>query len=198
LIGSAVANAQTPRGDAPYGFGTTPSEAELSRFHAIRPDGRGLPSGSGTYARGQAVYAQQCVKCHGAKLEGWSKGMKMPPEHAAMGDGRLVGGRGSLLTHDPMFTVESYWPYATTLWDYIKRSMPTTAPGSLSDGDVYAVVAYLLAEASIIDKSTVVTAQSLPTIAMPNREGFMDGGRPQPDPDLRAPNAASRPLGQKP
>jgi len=108
--------------------------------------------------------------------------MMMPPEHAAMGDGRLIGGRGSLGTPHPVFTVESYWPYATTLWDYIKRTMPATAPGSLSDSDVYALVAYLLGEANIISKSAVVNEQSLPTIAMPNREGFVDGARPQPPP----------------
>ena len=161
---------------------TTPSSAELSRFFAIPPDGRGLPSGSGTYVQGQAVYAQQCVKCHGAKLEGWAKGMMMPPEHAAMGDGRLIGGRDSLRTARPVFTVESFWPYATTLWDYVKRTMPPTAPGSLSDSDVYALVAYVLGEANIIEKSVVVNAQSLLTVKMPNREGFIDGGRPQPDP----------------
>jgi cytochrome c len=172
---------QPNRGDAPqYGFGTTPSSAELSRFYAIPPDGRGLPSGSGTYAQGQAVYAQQCVKCHGAKLEGWGKGMMMPPEHAAMGDGRLIGGRGSLRTPHPVFTVESFWPYATTLWDYVKRTMPPTAPGSLPDSDVYALVAYLLGESNIIAKSAVVNEQSLPTVTMPNREGFIDGARPQP------------------
>jgi cytochrome c len=201
LMGSFMAKAQTPPqpsgGDAPrYGFGTTPSPAELSRFHAIPPDGRGLPSGSGTYVRGQAVYAQQCVKCHGAKLEGWGKGMMMPPEHAAMGDGRLIGGRGSLRTANPVFTVESYWPYATTLWDYIKRTMPTTAPGSLSDSDVYALVAYLLGEANIIEKSAVVNEQTLLTVAMPNREGFIDGARPQPEPTGTVQTSPTRPSGQ--
>ena len=197
LIGSFTTNAQTPlqpsRGDAPqYGFGTTPSSAELSRFYAVRPDGRGLPSGSGTYVQGQAVYAQQCAGCHGAKLEGWAKGMMMPPEYAAMGDGRLIGGRGSLRTPEPVFTVESFWPYATTLWDYIKRAMPPSAPGSLSDNDVYALVAYLLAEANIIAKSAVVNEQSLPTVTMPNREGFTDGARPQPDPNPPVPASTSR------
>ena len=197
LMGSFMANAQTlpapSRGDAPqYGFGTTPSSAELSRFHAIPPDGRGLPSGSGTYARGQAVYAEQCAGCHGTKLEGWGNGMMMPPEYAAMGDGRLTGGRGSLRTPNPVFTVESFWPYATTLWDYIKRTMPQSAPGSLSDNDVYALVAYLLADANIIEKSAVVDERTLLTVAMPNREGFTDGARPQPDPNPPVPASTSR------
>ena len=152
-----------------------------------------MPSGSGTYVRGQAVYAQQYVKCHGAKLEGWGKGMMMPPEHAAMGDGRLIGGRGSLRTPRPVFTVESFWPYATTLWDYVKRTMPPTEPGSLSDNDVYALVAYLLGESNIIAKSAVMNEQSLPTVIMPNREGFIDGARPQPDPNHPGPTSPSRP-----
>jgi cytochrome c len=203
LIGSFAANAQMPpqrsRDDAPqYGFGTTPSTAELSRFFAIRPDGRGLPVGSGTYAQGQAVYAQQCASCHGAKLGGWGNGMLMPPELAAMGDGRLIGGRGSLRTSNPVFTVESFWPYATTLWDYIKRAMPQSAPGSLSDNDAYAVVAFLLGEANIISKSTVVSERTLPTIMMPNREGVIDGGRPEPNPNHPVPASASPPSGQSP
>ena len=106
--------------------------------------------------------------------------MMMPPEHAAMGDGRLIGGRGSVRTPHPVFAVESFWSYATTLWDYVKRTMPPRAPGSLSDSDVYALVAYLLAEANIIEKSAVMNEQTLLKVTMPNREGFIDGARPQP------------------
>ena len=116
----------------------------------------------------------------------------MPPEYAAMGDGRLTGGRGSLRTPNPVFTVESFWPYATTLWDYVKRAMPLSEPGSLSDSDVYALVAYLLADANIIEKSAVVDERTLLTVAMPNREGFTDGARPQPDPNPPVPASTSR------
>jgi len=162
-----------------YDFGMSPSQEDLARFFAISPDGRGLPQGSGTYSQGKALYVQRCAACHGAKLEGWSKGMMMPPEYAAMGDGRLVGGRGSLNTPTPTFTVESYWPYATTLWDYIKRAMPQQAPGSLSNDEVYALVAYVLAEAKIVPKTAVMNADSVPQVAMPNRDGFVPDPRPE-------------------
>jgi S-disulfanyl-L-cysteine oxidoreductase SoxD len=162
-----------------YGFGTVPTQAELSRFFAIPPDGRGLRPGRGTYAGGQRVYAEQCAACHGDSLQGWSGGMAMPPEMAAMGDGRLVGGRGTLVTPNPMLTVESFWPYATTLWDYIKRAMPQQAPGSLADDEVYALVAYILGEANVISKTAIVDAQTLPEIIMPNRNGFVPDPRPE-------------------
>lgn len=162
-----------------YGFGTTPSPAELSRFFAIPPDGRGLPPGRGTYAQGKEIYALQCAACHGEKLEGWSGGMAMPPEMAAMGDGRLVGGRGSLATPMPVFTVESYWPQATTLWDYIKRAMPQQAPGSLSDDEVYSLVAYILGNAGVVPKAAVMDAAGLPKVVMPNRDGFVADARPE-------------------
>jgi cytochrome c len=92
---------------------------------------------------------------------------------------RLVGGRGTLTTKDPVMTVESYWPYATTLFDYIGRSMPFTSPGSLTTDEVYAVSAYILAEANIIDKATVLDARTLPAVQMPNREGFVPDPRPE-------------------
>lgn len=176
-----------------YGFGTTPSQAELARFFAIPPDGRGLPPGRGTHADGQRVYAEQCAACHGDRLQGWAGGMTMPPEMAAMGDGRLVGGRGTLATPNPMFTVESYWPYATTLWDYIKRAMPQQAPGSLSNDEVYALVAYILGDANVIPKTAVVDAHTLPEIVMPNRNGFVPDPRPELD-LLRQPGIASDPV----
>ncbi len=164
---------------ARFGFGTTPTEQELAGFFAIAPDGRRLPPGRGTYTQGQAIYADQCAACHGDKLEGWARGMAMPPEMAAMGDGRLVGGRGTLATPMPVLTVESYWPYATTLWDYIKRAMPQATPGSLSDEDVYSLVAYILGEANILPKSAAVDADSLPAVTMPNRDGFVPDPRPE-------------------
>src|SRR6185437_12135352 len=104
-----------------YGFGTTPSDAELARFVSPLPDGRGLPPGSGSVLEGKSLYQQQCASCHGENLQG------------GIGD-RLVGGRGSLVHDDPakapVKTVESYWPYATTLFDYTKRAMPLNATDS--------------------------------------------------------------------
>ena len=106
------------------------------------PDGRGLPPGSGNATAGAKVFAETCAACHGDKLQG-------NPAKGIGGD-RLLGGRGTLATATPIKTVESYWPYSTTLFDYVKRAMPFSSPGSLSDNDVYAVVAYILSEAKII------------------------------------------------
>ena len=171
LLLCAAAEAQVPR----FGFGTTPSQAELDRFFAIMPDGRGLPPGSGSVEQGKAVYAQQCVACHGDKLQG------------ATGD-RLIGGRGTLVNDDPakapVKTIESYWPYATTIFDYVKRSMPLNAPDSLSNDQVYAVTAYILSEAKIVPPDAVLDAKSLAAVRMPNREGFIPDPRPEKFPPV--------------
>jgi mono/diheme cytochrome c family protein len=156
---------------ARYGFGTAVGAEELAKYFAISPDGRGLPPGSGTAAAGARVYADTCASCHGDKLQG-------NPAKGIGGD-RLLGGRDTLATKTPVKTVESYWPYATTLFDYVKRSMPFMAPGSLADNDVYAVVAYILSEAKIIKSTDVIDAKTLPKVAMPNRDGFVPDPRPE-------------------
>jgi S-disulfanyl-L-cysteine oxidoreductase SoxD len=153
-----------------FAFGTTPSPEELSKFVSPLPDGRGLPPGSGSVAQGKEVYEQQCVACHGQNLQG------------GLGD-RLIGGRGTLVNGDPakppVKTVESYWPYATTLFDYVKRAMPLAAPGSLTNDQVYAVSAYILSEAKIVPGDTVLDGKSLAKVAMPNRDGFIPDPRPE-------------------
>jgi S-disulfanyl-L-cysteine oxidoreductase SoxD len=154
-----------------YGFGTKVDSAELAKYFSIPADGTGLPPGSGTAAAGAKVYADTCLACHGDKLQG-------NPEKGIGGD-RLLGGRGSLATKTPAKTVESYWPYATTLFDYVKRAMPFNAPGSLKDDDVYAVVAYILSEAKIIKPTDTMNAQTLPKVAMPNKDGFIPDSRPE-------------------
>jgi hypothetical protein len=103
-------------------------------------------------------------------------GLPDMPSGAAL---RLIGGRGTLASRNPVVTVESYWPYATTLFDYIRRAMPFSAPGSLSNDDVYAVTAYILAESNIVDKATVINAETLPKVQMPNRDGFIPDPRPE-------------------
>jgi S-disulfanyl-L-cysteine oxidoreductase SoxD len=103
-------------------------------------------------------------------------GLQDMPSGAAL---RLIGGRGTLASKNPVLTVESYWPYATTLFDYVRRAMPFTAPGSLTNDEVYAVAAYILAEAKIIDTSTILDAQTLPKLQMPNRDGFIPDPRPE-------------------
>ena len=154
-----------------YGFGTPIGPQDLSKFFAISADGAGLPSGSGTAAEGAKVFADNCAACHGDKGQG-------NPAKGIGGD-RLLGGRGTLASDAPIKTVESYWPYATTLFDYVKRAMPLSAPGSLPDNDVYAVLAYLLSEAKIIKSTDAMNAGTLPKVMMPNRDGFIPDPRPE-------------------
>lgn len=152
-----------------YGFGEPASANDLQDFVSSLPDGRDLPAGSGTISRGKQVYDEKCASCHGQKLEG------------GLGD-RLIGGRGTLVNDDPkkapVKTVESYWPYATTLFDYIKRAMPFYTPGSLTNDEVYSVTGYILSEANILNGDEPVTAKSLAKVAMPNRNGFIPDHRP--------------------
>ena len=154
-----------------FEFGTTPAPAELARFFAVPPDGRGLPTGKGTYAEGQKLYAESCGACHGDKLQG------IPTP--GIGGDKLIGGRGTLNSTTPVKTIESYWPYATTLFDYIKRAMPFHSPGSLSDDQVYSVVAYILGEANIVPKNATLDGTALPKVVMPNRDGFVPDPRPE-------------------
>ena len=126
-------------------------------------------------ARGKQVYEAACAACHGADLMGVANIPNMP----AGAELRLIGGRGTLTSQKAVATVESYWPYATTLFDYIRRAMPFTAPGSLSADEVYAVCAYILGKAKIIDKTAVLDAQTLPRVEMPNRDGFISDPRPE-------------------
>ncbi|MBW8363632.1 MAG: cytochrome c [Rhizobium sp.] len=152
-----------------YGFGEPASANDLQDFVSSLPDGRDLPAGSGTISKGKQVYDEKCASCHGQKLEG------------DIGD-RLIGGRGTLVNNDPkkapVKTVESYWPYATTLFDYIKRAMPFYTPGSLTNDEVYSVTGYILSEAKILNGDEPITAKSLSKVAMPNRNGFIPDHRP--------------------
>ena len=136
-------------------------ERDLAAWEiSIPPDGAGLPAGKGSVTQGAVVYAEQCAACHG------EVGTDGPA-------GALVGGLGTLSTNQPVKTVGSYWPYATTLFDYVRRAMPYYAPGSLSDGEAYAVTAYLLHLNGIVPEQTVLDAESLPRVEMPNRQGFI-------------------------
>jgi mono/diheme cytochrome c family protein len=131
---------------------------------SIPPSGAGLPAGSGDAKQGAAVYTAKCQACHG------EKGMGKPAD-------ALVGGIGSLATAKPVRTVGSFWPYATTLFDYTRRAMPLQAPKSLTDDEVYAVTAYILAQNGIIAETAQMNAQTLPQVKMPNRDGFIDYSR---------------------
>jgi len=128
---------------------------------SVGPDGAGLPPGSGTVKQGEAVFVAKCQACHG------EKGAGTPND-------RLVGGQGSLPgDKPPVKTVGSFWPYATTLFDYIRRAMPFNESKSLTGDEVYGVVAYLLNLNGVIPEGETMNAQSLPKVTMPNREGFV-------------------------
>ena len=151
----------------PIGLGT-PLTAEAVRPFDIdaRADGAGLPAGSGTVQQGEALFAERCASCHGEK-----------GEHPISPTLRLTGGAGTLATANAVQTVGSYWPYATTLYDYIHRAMPFNAPESLSADEVYAVTAYVLFLNGIVKADQTLDAASLPKVAMPNREGFVPAYR---------------------
>ncbi len=145
-----------------YGFGRTPTTAEIAAFDIdARPDGQGLPPGHGSVADGAKIFANSCASCHGEK-----------GETATPTGSLLVGGQGTLTSAKPVKTIGSYWPYASTLYDYIRRAMPFTAPQSLSNDEVYAVTAYLLALNKIVPDDAILDASSLPKVQMPNRDGF--------------------------
>ena len=156
LVLSSAALAEGP------GLGRVATPDEIASWDvSIGPDGAGLPPGRGTPKQGETVFAEKCVACHG------EKGAGKPND-------QLVGGRGSLSGDQaPVKTVGSFWPYATTLFDYVRRAMPLTAPKSLSDDQVYAVAAYILHLNGIISEAEVMDAQSLPKVQMPNRDGFI-------------------------
>jgi S-disulfanyl-L-cysteine oxidoreductase SoxD len=144
-----------------YDFGRPATPAEIKLWDIdVLPDGTGLSDGSGTVVHGKDVYEQNCEGCHGANGQGGIKD-------------RLVGGQGTLATDNPVKTVGSYWPYATTLFDYIGRAMPYTAPGTLSADDTNAVAAYILSLNGVIPPTGGLDRNSLPKVKMPNRDGFI-------------------------
>lgn len=137
----------------------TPAEIAAADL-SIGPDGTGLPPGSGGVGQGAAVFQAKCQACHG-------------PAGADGPMDRLTGGVGSIASPQRILTVASYWPYATTLFDYIRRAMPLNAPRSLSDDETYALVAYLLSVDKIVPADAVMDAAALPKVRMPNRGGFV-------------------------
>jgi cytochrome c len=143
------------------GLGTPIDEREVAPWDiSIPPNGVGLPTGSGTARKGAVVYQQKCQSCHGADATG------KPADP-------LVGGIGTLGTPQALRTVTSYWPYATTLFDYVRRAMPYQESKSLSSDELYSLTAYLLAKDRIVTEDFVLDANTLPAVPMPNREGFI-------------------------
>jgi len=127
---------------------------------SIEPDGTGLPAGSGTPGQGEEIYKVKCMACHGA-------------DGAGQPNDQLVGGQGTIASAAPVRTVGSYWPYATTLFDYIRRAMPFVQPQSLTSDEVYALAAYLLWKNGVIDGDETMSARTLPRVEMPNHDHFV-------------------------
>tara|TARA_R110002074_G_scaffold228259_2_gene399859 strand:+ start:54850 stop:55716 length:867 start_codon:yes stop_codon:yes gene_type:complete len=150
-----------------FGIGKTATSEEIAGWDIdIRPDGKGLPVGQGSVAQGEPLYEAKCASCHGSFGEGQGR---WPP---------LAGGEGSLTEDRPEKTVGSYWPYASTLWDYINRAMPYPAPKSLTPNEVYAISAYILYLNDLVEDDFVLDQSNLATIKMPNEENFYIDNRP--------------------
>ncbi len=153
-----------------HNLGRVPTPEELqARDISVFPTGAGLPPGEGSVKEGRNIYVAQCASCHGEHGEGHQQ------------NPRIAGGLGTLKSDAPLITVGSYWPYSTTVWDYINRAMPYQEPGSLTPREVYSVTAYVLYLNGIVSENEVLNAKSLPKVKMPNRDGFV----PDPRPDTR-------------
>ncbi len=152
-------NVAAQAGHPAFGRAATANEVAALNID-VMPNGAGLPAGSGTVNQGQAIYASKCAACHG------ETGVEGPRD-------RLVGGQGTLATGKPVKTIGSYWQYAPTIYDYIGRAMPFTAPGTLTPDEVYSLVAYLLNRNGVIAAAQVIDANTLPLVKMPNRDGFI-------------------------
>lgn len=152
-------------GDGPgLGMPLEPEDVEAIDF-TVLPDGSGLPAGGGDAVAGREVYRAHCAACHGEEGD------------AGIND-KLVGGHGSIGGPVPDKTVGSYWPYATTVFDYVRRAMPYQAPGSLSDDEIYAVTAYLLFLNGVIGERDEMNGDTLPAVRMPNRDNFVWSWKP--------------------
>jgi cytochrome c len=163
-----LSQASSEDDDAGFRWGRAATEEEIRGWSIdVSSTGEGLPPGQGTVKQGAGVYAAKCAACHGPT------GVEGPKD-------RLVGGHGTLNTPKPIKTIGSYWPYAPTLYDYIKRAMPLNAPQSLTSNEVYSVIAWLLFQNRIIPEAAVIDARTLPLVQMPNRDGFV----PDPRPDV--------------
>lgn len=158
---ASLAHADDPSSDQRFGIGRSLDEREASmKGISALPSGLGLPDGRGRADEGRKIYLEKCAACHGENGEG-------RPGYAP-----LVGGRGSLTSEKPVFTVGSYWPTATTLFDYVWRAMPYEAPGTLSPDQVYALTAWILSANKITDSRTVIDRKALLKVKMPNADGF--------------------------
>jgi len=167
--GATMVTAQEPQiGRPSVGFGTPITEQAIAPWNIdVRTsDGKGLPPGRGTATEGKTVYDAKCLACHGDKAAGGSV------------YGAMVGGIGSFTTKTRVLTPGSMYPYAPILFDYTRRAMPMDKPLTLTNDEVYALAAYILALNGLIPETAVMDAESLPKVKMPNRDGFIPDTRP--------------------
>jgi mono/diheme cytochrome c family protein len=172
-VGCRARDTVPTKGSRPkqYNLGHTATPQDVASIDIdVNPTGAGLPAGQGTAATGATVYASKCAACHGPHGEGIDKNPK------------LIGNQppaGFTFANDVKApkTIGNYWPYATTLYDYIHRAMPLNAPGSLTPDEIYSVVAYLLAENGVVPATTVIDAKSLPQVKMPAQPHFVKDNR---------------------
>ena len=163
---SLAAAAQSP--SRPLGIGTPATPSQIAALDIdVRPDGTGLPPGGGTAREGAPIYAQKCAACHGANGEGGTADVLVgaEPKNSAPFGPEYERWRGA--HPDVPFTIGNYWPYATTVFDYVRRAMPASAPGSLTADETYALVAWLLAKNEIIAESDMMSRETLPRVRMP-------------------------------
>lgn len=150
-----------------FSVGRSASAAEVAAWDIdIMPDGTGLPAGSGTVDEGAELYSSSCIQCHGEDLQGTPIGDRLlpPPDETGFPDGEVT---------TTARAIGNYWPYATTVFDYVRRAMPFDRPGSLSDDDVYAVTAYLLWRNGIVGEEAVMDAATLVAVEMPAHDRFV-------------------------
>jgi mono/diheme cytochrome c family protein len=163
-LGSDQASAEGPN------LGKPITAADIAAWDIdVEPAGAGLPPGSGTPEQGAKIFADNCALCHG---DGGKGGVAMGNSGAPAAP-PVVDARTKVGIDETTTTIANYWPYATTLFDYIRRAMPWTSPRSLTDDQVYALTAYILAQNKLIDATQAIDAQTLPKVKMPNRDGFI-------------------------
>jgi len=177
--------------DRPYGLGKLATAEEVAGWDIdVRPDGKGAPVGVGTAALGEEIYAERCAACHGD----FGEGIDRWPV--------LAGGQGTLDSHDPVKTVGSYWPYASTIYDYVYRAMPFGEAQSLTHDETYSVVAYLLFMNDVIEEEDMqLSNANIGSIKMPNRDGFMlpdprPDGQPQGEPCMKNCSVSTKIIGK--
>jgi cytochrome c len=167
-----VLSADTLSQPSHFGFGRPATAAEIALLDIdVRPDGQGLPKGEGNVAEGRAIFQQKCAACHGAT------GTEGPNDRLVVGDTTQGGARR-------VKAIGNYWPYATTVFDYIRRAMPFNQPGSLTDEEVYSLTAYLLHANGLLAENARLNAKTLPKIKMPARDRFIPDDR-KDGPEIR-------------